>query len=126
MHNKISIIIPVYNVADYLREALDSVINQTYANWEAICVNDGSTDNSLEILKEYAQKDSRFIIIDQENAGVSKARNVALDNATGEYIMFLDSDDYFKRNALEDALKAIKKDNRKDKGRNRNQKLRTM
>lgn len=95
MSDKISIIIPVYNVADYLREALDSVLNQTYTHWEAICINDGSTDNSLDILKEYAHKDSRFIVIDQENGGVSKARNVGLDNASGEYVMFLDPDDYF-------------------------------
>ena len=111
MPDKISIIIPVYNVAKYLGEALDSVINQTYTNWEAICVNDGSTDNSLEILNEYANKDSRFIIINQENRGVSNARNTALEKVTGKYIMFLDSDDFFKKEALETALKTIQSQN---------------
>ncbi|MBR3922421.1 MAG: glycosyltransferase [Kiritimatiellae bacterium] len=88
-----SIIIPVYNVAPYLRECLDSVLVQTLADWEAICVDDGSTDGSGAILDEYAEKDNRMKVIHQKNNGVSAARNVAMDIAAGEWITFLDSDD---------------------------------
>ncbi len=89
----ISIIIPVYKVEDYLRECLDSVLAQTYTNFEVICVNDGSPDNCLNILKEYEQKDKRIRVISQANSGISVARNTGLDNAKGEYITFIDSDD---------------------------------
>ena len=89
----ISVIIPIYNVAPYLRECLDSVLAQTFADWEAICVDDGSTDESGAILDEYAARDSRFRIIHQKNAGVSAARNAALKKAQGEYIAFVDADD---------------------------------
>ena len=88
-----SIIIPVYNVAPYLRECLDSVKNQTFADWEAICVDDGSTDGSGAILDEYGAKDNRFKVIHQKNEGVSSARNRGLEQATGEWILFLDADD---------------------------------
>ena len=88
-----SIIIPVYNVAPYLRECLDSVLAQTFGDWEAICVDDGSTDGSGAILDEYAAKDARFKVIHQVNAGVSAARNKALDEARGEWVGFLDADD---------------------------------
>ena len=88
-----SIIIPVYNVAPYLRECLDSVLAQTFTDWECLCVDDGSTDNSGAILDEYAQKDPRFRVFHKPNGGVSSARNLALDNAKGEWILFLDSDD---------------------------------
>lgn len=88
-----SIIIPVYNVAPYLRECLDSVLAQTFLDWEAICVDDGSTDESGAILDEYAAKDRRFRVFHQPNAGVSAARNKALDEAKGEWIGFLDADD---------------------------------
>lgn len=88
-----SIIIPVYNVAPYLRECLDSVLAQTYTEWEAICVDDGSTDGSSDILDAYAAKDSRLRVIHQANAGVAKARNVALDLALGEWVCFIDADD---------------------------------
>ncbi len=98
---KFSIIIPVYNVEKYLRKCLDSVMAQTYPSWEAICVNDGSTDNSLEILKEYASKDDRFKIIHQSNLGVSEARNTGMRAAKGEYICFLDSDDWIDTSSLE-------------------------
>lgn len=97
----VSIVIPVYNVELYLRECLDSVISQTYHNLEIICVNDGSPDNSLSILEEYAAKDSRIRIISQENAGISVARNTGMDVATGEYIYFLDSDDYIALEMVE-------------------------
>ena len=96
-----SIIIPVYNVAPYLRECLDSVLAQTFTDWEAICVDDGSTDGSGAILDEYAAKDSRFRVFHQSNAGVSAARNRGLDEAKGEWIWFVDSDDKIKPYALE-------------------------
>ncbi|MGP8024228.1 MAG: glycosyltransferase family 2 protein [Methanobacterium sp.] len=91
---KISIIIPVYNVDKYLKQCLDSVINQTLKNIEIICVNDGSTDNSSQILKEYAKKDDRINVINQENAGQGAARNTGLTYAKGDYIGFVDSDDW--------------------------------
>lgn len=96
-----SIIIPVYNVAPYLRECLDSVLAQTFTDWEAICVDDGSTDGSGAILDEYAARDPRFRVIHQTNAGVSAARNRALDVAKGEWVWFVDSDDSIKPHALE-------------------------
>ena len=88
-----SIIIPVYNVAPYLRECLDSVLVQTFTDWEAICVDDGSTDSSSAILDEYAARDPRFRIVHKNNEGVSIARNIALGAASGKYITFVDSDD---------------------------------
>lgn len=97
---KISIIIPVYNVEKYLRECLDSVLNQTLTDIEIICINDGSTDNSLQILEEYAAKDERIKIINQENKGLACARNTGINNATGKYIFFLDSDDYLLPNVI--------------------------
>ena len=109
-HGSVSVILPVYNVADYLEECLDSVINQSYKNLEIICVNDGSTDNSLEILKKYETKDSRIKLIDQKNQGVSSARNQGMKHATGDYIAFVDPDDVLERNAYEIALKKMEKD----------------
>lgn len=97
----VSVIIPVYNVEKYLEKCLDSVINQTFQDLEIICINDGSTDNSLQILEEYSQKDERIIIINQNNKGLSGARNSGLKVAKGEYIYFLDSDDWIKNNLLE-------------------------
>lgn len=94
----VTVIIPVYNVAPYLKECIDSVINQSYKKLEIILVNDGSTDNSLEICNYYKKKDKRIFVIDQENAGLSAARNVGLLKANGEYILFLDSDDYYLDN----------------------------
>ena len=102
---KISVIIPVYNVEKFLRECLDSVVNQTMRDIEIICVNDGSTDNSLDILKEYAAKDDRIIVINQTNGFVGSARNNGLKIAKGEYIQFVDSDDYLELNACETAYK---------------------
>lgn len=98
---KISVIIPVYNVERYIEECLRSVCNQTLKDIEILCINDGSTDNSLEILKSFAQNDNRVIIIDQQNAGVSAARNKGLELSKGEYISFVDSDDYIKPDFLE-------------------------
>ncbi len=99
---KVSIIVPVYNAEKYLKDALDSLVNQTLKDIEIICVNDGSTDNSLEILKSYAQKDERVKIISQANRGQSSARNAGLKIAKGEYIGFLDADDWVERFAFED------------------------
>lgn len=106
----ISIIIPVYNVEKYLRECLDSVLNQTLTNFEAICINDGSTDSSQAILDEYAQKDNRIKIISKINGGLSSARNVGINNANGEYITFLDSDDYLTSDALKTCFEKAKCD----------------
>ncbi|MBQ8256263.1 MAG: glycosyltransferase, partial [Alphaproteobacteria bacterium] len=91
---KLSVIIPVYNVAEYLAECLTSVCNQTLTDIEIICVNDGSTDNSGDILQDFAKQDTRIQIINQENAGLSAARNSGLNYSTGEYITVLDSDDW--------------------------------
>lgn len=96
-----SVIIPIYNVERYLRDCLDSVLNQTFADWEAICVNDGSTDKSVVIMEEYASKDNRFSVISQDNGGLSTARNAGMKAAKGEYVVFLDSDDWLEKNALE-------------------------
>lgn len=90
----VSVIVPVYNVEKYLSRCLDSLINQTLEDIEIICVNDGSKDSSPKILEEYAKKDKRIIVLNQENAGLSVARNNGMDNANGEYIGFVDSDDW--------------------------------
>lgn len=103
---KVSVIIPVYNVEDYLAECLDSVINQTERDIEIICVEDCSTDSSLEILQEYAKKDNRIVILQNEmNSGLSVTRNNGLAIAKGEYILFVDSDDLIKPELLEQTLK---------------------
>lgn len=106
----VSVIIPVYNVEKYIKQALDSVVNQTLKNIEIICVNDGSVDNSFEIVKKYAQIDSRFVLLEQKNnLGQGVARNSALEIARGDYIMFLDPDDYYELNACEEAYNQISK-----------------
>ena len=104
---KISVIIPVYNVEKYLKRCLDSVINQTYKNLEIILVDDGSTDNSGKICDEYAEKDKRIIVIHKENGGLSDARNKGLDICTGDYIGFIDSDDWVTKNYFEILLEKI-------------------
>lgn len=110
MH-KISIIIPVYNVEQYIRKCLDSVVNQTLKQIEIIVVNDGSTDNSFEICKEYAKIDERITLINIENSGVSIARNEGIKHATSEYIMFVDSDDWIEVNMCEALYRKIYKNN---------------
>lgn len=100
----ISIIIPVYNVEKFLAKCLDSIVAQTYTNWEAILVNDGSPDNCGRMCDEYAEKDRRFKVIHQKNGGVSVARQTGLDNATGDYIIHCDPDDWVERVLLEDLL----------------------
>ena len=97
----ISIIVPVYNIEKYLPRCIDSILDQTYKNWEAIFVNDGSTDNSLKILEEYKKRDERIKIIDKKNAGSGAARNDGIENSRGEYVAFLDSDDWYEKNFLE-------------------------
>ena len=98
---KVSIIVPIYNMEQYLNRCLESIINQTYENIEIILINDGSKDNSLEICKNYAKKDNRIMIIDQKNSGVSSARNSGLDKATGEYLAFVDPDDWIDKDGIE-------------------------
>jgi len=104
----VSIVVPVYNAAEFLREALDSVLTQTFSDWECVCIDDGSTDNSLKILNEYAVRDTRFKVRHQANAGVSAARNAGLEIAHGEFVAFLDPDDLFHPQCLGIALEAAK------------------
>lgn len=107
--SKISIIIPIYNVEKYLDRCLNSVVNQTFTDWEAICMNDGSTDNCEKILNKYAKQDSRIKVFKQENQGLSMARNNAFKHAKGLYIYFLDSDDAIHPQCLEIALNLAEK-----------------
>ena len=106
----ISIIIPIYKVEKYLRRCLNSVKNQTFHDWEAICVNDGSPDNSAKILDEFAAQDARFKIINKENGGLSDARNVGMEYATGNYILYLDSDDFIHPQTMEIAYSMALRD----------------
>lgn len=103
----ISVIIPIYNVENYLDKCLDSIIKQTYKNIEIICVNDGSTDSSLEILQNYTKKDARIKIINQPNKGVGCARNVGLSIANGEFVSFIDSDDRVDENLYQTCMDNI-------------------
>lgn len=98
---KVSVIIPVYNTAPYLYEAINSILNQTLNDIEIICVDDGSTDNSFMILKEFEAKDDRIVVVSQSNQGQSAARNTAMRHAHGEYIYFMDSDDVLMSDALD-------------------------
>ena len=107
---KISIIIPVYNTEKYLSRCLDSLLNQTFQDWCAICIDDGSTDNSAKILDKYTKNDNRFIVIHKKNAGVSSARNDGVTKANSEYVMFLDSDDILYPTAIEKMYERITAD----------------
>ena len=109
MDLKVSIIIPVYNSEEYIKRCLESVINQTYKNLEILIINDGSKDKSDEIIKSY--KDDRIKYITQENRGLSGARNTGIDNSTGDYIMFLDSDDSIDLDAVSLLVERIKRIN---------------
>lgn len=100
MFPKISIIVPVYNAEKTLHRCINSIINQLYQNWELLLIDDGSTDNSSVICDEYVRKDKRIRVFHKENGGVSSARNVGLDNAEGEWITFIDSDDWVENNYL--------------------------
>lgn len=110
MHKKISIIIPIYNVEKYLKRCIDSIVNQTYKNIEIILVNDGSPDNCGKICDAYAKNDSRIKVIHKENGGLSSARNAALDIASGDYIMFVDSDDWISEVSLDQLYEYIEAD----------------
>ena len=104
----VSIIIPVYNTEKYLRQCLDSVLNQTFKDFECICINDCSTDNSYSVLEEYAKKDDRFVLINlAENKGQGNARNQGIKIAKGKYITFVDSDDWVKENHIENLYNSI-------------------
>lgn len=105
---KVSVIIPVYNVENYLQKCLDSVINQSLKDIEIICINDGSTDSSLNILKSYASQDNRIIIIDKPNEGQGIARNLGIDKAKGDYISFIDPDDYIELDMYEKMINQAK------------------
>ena len=108
---EVSIIVPVYNVEQYLARCLESIISQTFKDIEIICVNDGSTDSSAKILEEYAGKDKRIKIITQTNKGLFSARHTGLKNASGQYVLFVDSDDWIDETLIEKAVSGIKKYN---------------
>ena len=101
----------MYNVEKYLRRCLDSVQNQTFTDWQAICVDDGSPDKSGEIAEEYAKKDKRFVVIHKENGGLSDARNAGMEHATGDYILYIDSDDFIHPQTMEIAYDLAQRDN---------------
>lgn len=107
MNPYVSVVLPVYNAECYLRECINSILNQSYSNFELIIINDGSTDSSLSICKEYEILDSRIILYNQENHGVSFSRNIGIENSKGEYICFVDSDDVLNRESLENRVKGI-------------------
>ena len=107
----VSVIIPIFNCQEYLARCLDSIINQTYEDLEIILINDGSTDKSFEICKEYADRDKRVVVKSIENSGSSIARNEGIRISKGEYIMFVDSDDYIDSTLVEELLNAIYNNN---------------
>ena len=108
---KFSIVLPIYNVEKYLKRCLDSVLGQTYKNYEVIMVDDGSTDNCPAICDNYAAMDARVKVIHKQNAGLGMARNTGIENATGDYICFFDSDDFVATNLLELCAKELEKEN---------------
>ncbi len=110
--NKVSIIIPVYNAEKFIGKTIESVLNQTYKDWEMLLFNDKSKDDSLKIIKKYSEKDERIKVIDsKENVGVVVARNKLIEIATGEFIAFLDADDYWREQKLEKQIKYMKEQN---------------
>ena len=111
VEKKISVIVPIYNVAQYLEKCLKSIINQTYQNLEIILVDDGSTDDSADLCDIYAKKDKRIKVIHKKNGGLSDARNVGIDSATGEYLAFIDSDDWIDNTMFEEMEKKIEQEN---------------
>lgn len=108
---KVSIIVPVYKVEQYIRECLDSIKNQTFTNWECLLIDDGSPDDSGRICDEYAKDDKRFRVFHVKNGGVSRARNIGLDNMSGEWVMFVDSDDAIAENTLEICVHHAEREN---------------
>lgn len=111
--SKVSVIVPVYNVEKYLKEAIESVLNQTYTDFELLLINDRSTDKSKEICEEYSQKDTRIVLLENntENHGPGPTRNIGLDNATGDFIYFMDSDDWIEENLLETCIDRMRETN---------------
>ncbi len=109
--SKISVIVPVYKVEQYLRECLDSIKQQTFTDWECLLIDDGSPDNSGKICDEYVDADIRFRVFHVENGGVSRARNIGLDNMTGEWVMFVDSDDAIDSNTFDLCINNVEKNN---------------
>lgn len=107
----ISIIVPIYNVENYLRQCLDSIMNQTYQNFECLLINDGSPDNSADICREYVSKDSRFRYFEKKNGGVSSARNLGIEHSKGQYITFIDSDDWVDSDYVETLYGELIKEN---------------
>lgn len=108
---KISIIVPVYNTEKYIKDCLDSILNQSFKDFEILCINDGSTDRTLQILEKYKADDKRITVINQENRGQSAARNIGIDKAEGDYICFVDSDDMIVKDTLKILVDAIEKYN---------------
>ena len=108
---KVSVLVPIYNVEDFLSECLDSLVNQTLKDIEIVCINDGSKDKSLNIIKEYAKNDKRIVIIDKKNTGYGDSMNQGLDKATGEYVGIVESDDFIDRDAFEKMYKLAKRHN---------------
>lgn len=111
---KVSIIIPIYNSEKYLKQCLESIINQTYKNIEIICINDGSTDNSEKIIKDYLKTNKNITYLKQPNAGQSIARNKGLEKATGDFILFVDSDDFIEKNMVEKLIDPLTKSSKID------------
>lgn len=111
MKELISIIVPIYNSEKYIKRCIDSIINQSYRNIEIILIDDGSTDNSRNICEKYSNIDSRIKVISKKNGGVSSARNEGITNAKGEYIMFVDADDWIEKEAIETLYNALKEHN---------------
>ncbi|WP_195695126.1 glycosyltransferase family 2 protein [Priestia megaterium] len=107
----VTVIIPVYNVEEYLNECIESVLNQSYKNIEIIVINDGSTDKSLGIIEDYKEKNANIIVISQENSGQSFSRNIGIDLAKGDYVFFLDSDDYILPDTLSILIRKLEKNN---------------
>jgi glycosyltransferase involved in cell wall biosynthesis len=105
----LSIIVPVYNSEAFVGRCIESVLNQSYKDFELILVNDGSTDSTLEVCNEYAKKDKRVIVLNRKHSGVSKSRNAGLDRAKGDYITFIDSDDYVDKERYTITIAAMKK-----------------
>jgi len=111
MEKKLTIIVPIYNVYEYLERTLNTLLNQTSKDFDVLCVNDGSTDKSPEIIDEFVKKDARFKKLDKINGGLSDARNYGLKYVDTKYVMFLDGDDYFEPELVEACLKYMEKDN---------------
>lgn len=111
MKQLISVIVPFYNAKEYLKECIESVLKQTYDNWELILINDGSTDNSIEICEEFAKENKNIYLYSKKNTGVSETRNIGIEKASGDWITFLDADDKIKENFLEESVKLIESQN---------------